>query len=121
MEAMRRLLGYSGTNSCAIAVAFKPTQTGVETATLQITDNDDGVTGSQQFVSLTGAGLSTIAGTSLYTDAIFATSANCGGITMSGGSSVNSFNSALGYAASESQSGGNVGTNGNVALNGGKP
>lgn len=37
----------------------------VNTATLTVMDNDDGVPGSQQSVALTGAGLSTIAGTSL--------------------------------------------------------
>jgi hypothetical protein len=112
-------LGYAtGSNSCTITVTFTPSDTGVETAALQITDNDDGTVNALQYVSLTGAGLSTITGTSLYTDAIFATSNNCGSITVSGGSSVNSFNSSLGYSSSQQNSGGNIGTNGNVTLNG---
>ncbi len=112
-------LGFaSGANSCKISIVFKPTDTGVETATLQITDNDDNATNAQQFVSLTGSGLSTIPGTSLYTNAIFGTSNACGAITFSGGSSVDSFNSMLGYSASKQNAGGNVGTNGNVTLNG---
>jgi hypothetical protein len=39
---------------------------------------------------------------------------------MSGGSTVDSFNSSLGYASSHQLSGGNVGTSGNVTLNGSK-
>jgi len=105
-------------NSCTINVKFTPSDTGVEIATLQITDNDDDATNALQYVALTGSGLSSISGTSLYTDAVFATSNACGGITVSGGSSVDSFNSSLGYSASKQNSGGNVGTNGNVTLNG---
>jgi hypothetical protein len=105
---------------CTITVTFTPSETGVETATLQITDNDNDVEGAQQFVTLTGSGLSTIAGTSLYTDAIFGTSNACGAISVSGGSSVDSFNSSLGYASSQQNSGGNIGSNGNVTLNGSK-
>lgn len=113
-------LGYaSGSNSCIITVKFTPSQTGVETATLQITDNADNTPGSQQFVALTGSGLSSINGTSVYTDAIFSNSNGCGAITVSSGSTVNSFNSSLGYASSQQNSGGNVGTNGNVTLGSG--
>ncbi|HKR27531.1 MAG TPA: choice-of-anchor D domain-containing protein [Acidobacteriaceae bacterium] len=113
-------LGYtSGSNSCTITVKFTPSQTGVETATLQITDNADNTPGSQQFVSLTGSGLTSINGTSVYTDAIFSTSNGCGAITVSSGSSVNSFNSLQGYTASQQNSGGNVGTNGNLTLGSG--
>ncbi|HEV2279211.1 MAG TPA: choice-of-anchor D domain-containing protein [Acidobacteriaceae bacterium] len=113
-------VGYtSGSNSCKITVTFTPSQTGVESATLQITDNADNTPGSQQFVSLTGSGLSTIGGTSVYTDAIFSNSNGCGAITVGGKSSVNSFNSALGYSSSAQNSGGNVGTNGNVTVGGG--
>jgi hypothetical protein len=112
-------LGYTApNNSCTISVTFTPVDTGVATASLQLTDNDDDTSGAQQTVSLTGAGLSTIAGTSLYTDAIFATSSNCGALTLSGGSTVDSFNSAQGYGQSHVLSGGNVGTDGNVTLNG---
>jgi len=106
--------------SCTISIAFTPVDTGIRTATLQITDNDDDATSALQTVSLTGAGLSTITGTSLYTDAIFATANGCGSIVVSGGSTVDSFNSTQGFAASHLLSGGNVGTNGNVTLNGGK-
>ena len=105
--------------NCTISVTFTPAETGVATASLQIADNDDdGGTGTSQIVSLTGAGLSTIAGTSLYTDGLFATASSCGSITVSGGSTADSFNSALGYSSSHQLSGGNVGTNGNVNLNG---
>lgn len=43
-------------NNCTINVFFKPTQTGTRTGTLTITDNNAGITGSQQMVSLTGTG-----------------------------------------------------------------
>jgi hypothetical protein len=105
--------------SCTITVTFTPVATGIRTASLQITDNDDDTTGAQQIVSLTGAGLSTIAGGSLYTDTLFATANACSSITMSGGSTVDSFNSTQGYSSSHALSGGNVGTNGNVNLSGG--
>jgi hypothetical protein len=108
------------TNSCTISITFSPVDTGIRTASLQITDNDDNATNAQQTVSLTGAGLSTITGLSLYTNAIFATANGCGSIVMSGGSTVDSFNSSLGYASSHQLSGGNVGTTGNVTLSGSK-
>jgi hypothetical protein len=106
--------------SCVITVTFTPADTGVAAASLQIVDNDDDTVSAQQIVSLTGAGLSSIGGGSLYSDAIFATANSCGSIVLSGGSTVDSFNSALGYGASHQLSGGNVGTNGNVTLSGGK-
>jgi hypothetical protein len=106
--------------SCVITVTFTPADTGVATASLQIVDNDDDTMSAQQIVSLTGAGLSSIGGGSLYSDAIFATANSCGSIVLSGGSAVDSFNSSLGYGASRQLSGGNVGTNGNVTLNGSK-
>jgi large repetitive protein len=106
--------------SCTISITFTPVDTGIRAATLQITDNDDDAMNAQQTVSLTGAGLSTITGTSLYTDAIFATANGCGSIVVSGGSTVDSFNSTQGFSSSHLLSGGNVGTNGNVTLNGGK-
>jgi len=106
--------------SCTINITFTPVDTGIRTATLQITDNDDDATNAQQTLSLTGAGLSTITGSSLYTDAIFATASGCGSIVMSGGSTVDSFNSTQGFGSSHLLSGGNVGTNGNVTLNGSK-
>ncbi|HET9407547.1 MAG TPA: Ig-like domain repeat protein [Candidatus Sulfotelmatobacter sp.] len=112
-------LGYAmGSNSCTITVKFKPSETGVEVATLVITDNDDDSVGAQQFVSLTGSGLSAITGTSLYTDAIFATSNSCGALTLSGGSMVDSFNSSQGSYSASDAPGGNVGTNGNITLSG---
>jgi MBG domain (YGX type)/YDG domain/Bacterial Ig-like domain (group 3)/Invasin, domain 3/Kelch motif len=103
--------------SCIITITFKPIDTGTRVASLQIADNDDD-TNAQQLVSLTGAGLSTITGASLYSDAIFATGSGCGSIVLSGNSTVDSFNSIPGYSASHQNSGGNVGTNGNVTLNG---
>jgi hypothetical protein len=106
--------------SCVITVTFTPAETGVATASVQIVDNDDDTVSAQQIVSLTGAGLSSIGGGSLYSDAIFATANSCGSIVLSGGSAVDSFNSSLGYGASRQLSGGNVGTNGNVTLNGSK-
>ena len=109
----------AATKSCTIAITFKPADTGVQTASLQITDNNDDSAGAQQVISITGAGLSTITGASLYNDAVFATANGCGGITGSGGTSVDSFNSTLGYSSSHVLSGGNVGTNGNVSLSGG--
>jgi len=114
-------LGYTAPNNyCTITVTFKPADTGVIDAVLTITDNDDGATGTQDTVSLTGAGLSTITGGSLYTDAIFAAANGCGSITMSGNGSVDSFNSSAqgGYSSSHVLSGGNVGTDGNVSLSG---
>jgi len=113
-------------NSCTISITFTPVDTGIRTAVLQITDNDDDDTNqqglgiAQQTVALTGSGLSTIPGTSLFTDAVFATANGCGAIVMSGGSTVDSFNSTQGYVSTHAQSGGNVGTNGNVTLNGSK-
>ena len=106
--------------SCSITITFTPVDTGIRTASLQITDNDDDATNAQQTVALTGSGLSTITGSSLYTDAIFATANGCGSIVASGGGTVDSFNSALGFSASHELGGGNVGTNGNVSLNGSK-
>jgi hypothetical protein len=107
-------------NSCTIYVTFAPADTGVATASVQIMDNDDDAS-STQVVSLTGAGLSTIMSGSLYTDALFASANGCGSITMSGGSTVDSFSSALGgYSASHVLTGGNVATDGNVTLNGSK-
>jgi hypothetical protein len=110
----------AASKSCTITITFTPVDTGIRTASLQITDNDDDSTGAQQIVSLTGAGLSTITGGSLYTDAIFATASGCGSITGSGNGSVDSFNSSAvgGYSPSHMLSGGNVGTNGNVTLSG---
>jgi len=43
-------------STCTINVFFKPTQTGTRTGTLTITDNNHGISGSQQTVSLTGTG-----------------------------------------------------------------
>jgi hypothetical protein len=48
-------LAPSGT--CAIGVTFTPTATGPRTATLIITDNNNGVVGSTQSVALTGTGI----------------------------------------------------------------
>jgi FlaG/FlaF family flagellin (archaellin) len=44
------------TSSCTISVRFTPTAIGSRTASLSITDNSNDVAGSQQSVSLTGAG-----------------------------------------------------------------
>jgi hypothetical protein len=108
--------------SCTINMKFAPplNGTGVGSAFLTVTDNNENVTGSTQTTSLIGAGLTTIADQSLYTNALVATSNSCGSITLSGGSSVDSFNSSLGFPASEVKAGGNVGTNGNITLNGNK-
>jgi sugar lactone lactonase YvrE len=105
--------------SCTISITFKPADTGMQTASLQIADNDDDSAGAQQVISITGAGLSTITGGSLYSDAVFARANGCGSITGSGGSTIDSFNSTLGYSSSHVLRGGNVGTNGNVSLSGG--
>ena len=43
-------------DSCTISVTFSPTATGPLTGTLTITDNNHGVAGSKQTVSLTGTG-----------------------------------------------------------------
>jgi len=54
--------------SCTINVTFTPTQTGTRTGSLTITDNSDGVSGSQQAVSLTGTAINpggTVSPTSL--------------------------------------------------------
>ncbi len=106
-------------NSCTITVTFTPVDTGALDAVLTITDNDDDSLNAQQFVSLTGSGLSTITGRSLYCDAIFATANGCDSIVMSGGSTVDSFDSTIpGFSSSHQLSGGNVGANGTVTLNG---
>jgi len=42
--------------SCAISMTFTPAEPGVRNGTLTITDNNNGVTGSTQTVSLTGTG-----------------------------------------------------------------
>jgi len=43
--------------SCTINVTFTPTQIGTRNGTLTVTDNSNGVPGSQQAVSLTGTGI----------------------------------------------------------------
>jgi len=99
-------------------VVFAPVDTGALEAALTITSNDDGTSGSQQYVSLAGGGLSTIAGGSLFSNAIFATAFGCDSVDMRGGSTVDSFDSSLGFNSSHTLSGGNVGANGTVSLNG---
>jgi len=99
-------------------VTFSPTASGVASAVLTLTDNDRNVAGSQQSVPLTGAGTSSITGGSLFSFAIFATSKGCGAITATGGGTVDSFDSSLGYNASHQNGGASVGTNGNVAMSG---
>ena len=44
-------------SNCSITVSFTPSGTGSRTATLTVTDNANGVTGSTQTVSLSGTGL----------------------------------------------------------------
>ena len=109
-------------SSCTIQITFTPKDTGEASAILQITDNNEltgSQTTSQQNITLTGGGLSTLmSGGSLYNYAIFATQNSCGSITMNGNTVVDSFNSASGYSSSHQLGGGNVGTNGNVTLNG---
>lgn len=107
------------TGVCTITITFTPVNTGIRTASLQITDNDD-ASSAQQTVSLTGSGLTTIMGNSLFTNASFATANGCGSIVMSGGSTVDSFSSAQSYNSSHLLSGGNVATGGNLTLNGSK-
>jgi sugar lactone lactonase YvrE/uncharacterized protein (DUF2345 family) len=112
-------LGYtSPNNSCTITVVFTPVDTGALDAVLTITSNDDGSSGSQQYVALAGGGLSTISGGSLFNNAIFATAFGCDSVAFNGGSSVDSFDSSLGFSSSHTLSGGNVGSNGTVVLNG---
>jgi len=108
--------------SCQINMKFSPplNGTGVASAFLTVTDNNENITGSMQTTSLVGAGLTSITDQSLYTNAIFATASTCGSITLSGGSTVDSFSSAQGYGQSHQNTGGNVATNGNVTLNGSK-
>ena len=104
-------------SSCTVNVKFSPADTGAATAILTVTDDDRNANDSQQFVSLTGAGTSSISSVgSLATYAIFATASGCSGINGSGGATVDSFNSSLGPILQST--GGNVGTNGNVALSG---
>jgi hypothetical protein len=104
--------------NCKIYVTFSPTASGVATAVLTLTDNDRNVGGSQQLIGLTGAGTSSITGSSLFSYAIFATSNGCGAITTSGGGFVDSFDSSQGYAASHQNAGAVVGTNGNLTMSG---
>jgi len=101
--------------SCTVNVQFAPQggSSGVESAFLNVTDNNANVTGSIQAASVSGAGLSTlgpVAG-SFSTDAIFATNSNCSAVTISGNGTVDSYNGA-------GPNMGNVGTNGNVTLSG---
>jgi hypothetical protein len=105
-------------SSCTISVTFSPTAAGGATAILTLTDDDKNVSGSQQFIQLTGAGTSSITGGSLFLYGIFATANGCGAITETGNGSLDSFDSTLGYAASHTNSGGNAGTNGNATLSG---
>ncbi|HEX5234993.1 MAG TPA: Ig-like domain repeat protein [Silvibacterium sp.] len=117
-------LGYPGESpslptSCTISVTFSPKDTGEASATLAIIDNNDDVSGAEQDITLTGGGLSTLATDgSLFTNAIVATAASCGSITLGGGATIDSFSSAQGPGAPRQLSGGNVLTNGNVTLNG---
>ena len=46
----------AASNSCTINVTFSPTATGSLTGTLTITDNNNGVAGSTQTVTLSGTG-----------------------------------------------------------------
>jgi YVTN family beta-propeller protein len=46
-------------SSCTIFILFSPTQTGIENATLTITDNANNISGSTQTVALTGTGTTT--------------------------------------------------------------
>lgn len=58
-------------------------------------------------------------GTPLFTYAVFGTGNSCGDLTLSGGAFTDSFDSSEGtYAATAQASGGDVGSNGNVNLNG---
>jgi Tfp pilus assembly protein PilX len=59
-------------------------------------------------------------GSPVFSYAAFAVSATCGAITFGGGTSTDSFDSTQGsYAATKQNTSGNVGSNGNVNLNGG--
>jgi len=60
-------------------------------------------------------------GTPILAYAVFGTGNTCGDLTLSGGAYTDSFDSIAGtYAATKQDSGGNVGSNGNVTLSGGK-
>jgi hypothetical protein len=68
------------TGSCTITVKFAPpaNATGVATATVVVTDNDENATGSTQSSQLTGAGVSSINSVgSLSTFGLFATANGC--------------------------------------------
>ncbi|MGH9502144.1 MAG: Ig-like domain repeat protein [Terriglobales bacterium] len=111
--------GLAVNANCNLAAVFKPLDTGVATAIINITDNDRNIPSSVQQVLLTGAGTSSINSVgALFSYGIFATANGCGSLTVSGNSSVDSFDSGLGYSSSHQNSGGNVGTNGNLTLNG---
>jgi Bacterial Ig-like domain (group 3)/Kelch motif/Galactose oxidase, central domain len=101
--------------SCVVNVQFAPqsNSSGVESAFLNLTDNNVNIAGSVQSASVTGAGLSVIgpvAG-SFSTYAIAATNNNCSAVNISGNGTVDSFNGAT--------NSGNVAINGNASLNGG--
>jgi len=53
----------SPSGNCSISVTFTPTAVGEQNGTLTITDNDNGVNGSQQTVALSGTGLTPAAAT----------------------------------------------------------
>jgi N-acetylneuraminic acid mutarotase len=101
--------------SCIITVKFAPpaNTTGVATANVVVTDNDENVNGSTQTSLLTGAGISSINSVgSLSTFGVFATANGCSSINMSGNALVDSINSGA------NNNSGNVGTNGNASLSG---
>jgi hypothetical protein len=101
--------------SCAISVKFAPPAgtSGVASALLTVTDNNENQTGSTQSSPVIGAGVSSISSVgSLSTYAIFATANGCSSLNVSGNGTVDSFNSGA------SNNAGNVGTNGNATLSG---
>jgi len=107
--------GIANGGSCVVNVQFAPqsNSSGVESAFLNLTDNNVNIAGSVQSASVTGAGLSVIgpvAG-SFSTYAIAATNNNCSAVNISGNGTVDGFNGAT--------NSGNVAINGNASLNGG--
>jgi hypothetical protein len=99
--------------SCIINAKFAPpaNASGIATALVTATDNNENMSGSMQNSSVTGAGTSSINGVgSLSSFALFATANGCSSLTVSGNGTIDSYNGAV--------NNGNAGTNGNATLSG---
>lgn len=103
--------GVKPGKECTITVTFIPLGLTARAAVLTLTDNSGGAPGSQQVVTLSGQGVMNYA--------VYATGDNCAAITLSGTAFTDSYDSSQGiYAKTKSNTGGDVGVNGNINLKG---